>query len=340
VFSFDHTGEPYQECDPQVSPVNVLVTGGTGFIGGHVVRGLTKQSHKGVALDSIPDTDWLKDVADRITIVRGDVQDLATVVGTIKKFQITHVVHTASLLTVSSQERPWIALNVNVVGTVNILEASRIMDVAQIAFASSTAVYGDTEEGKVIDEDHPLRPVTIYGATKLVCEHYGLTYSKDHGIGFIALRFPIVYGPGQSRRGFSSVKEVVEKPLLGMPANVPVGGDQQYDIVYVKDVADAMISACFARKTAYRAFNIGIGTTHSLKDVANIVSRIVPGAVFDIGPGLDIAEPVRGPLDITRARKELGYEPKFSLEKGIIDYIQTLKNAGRVKSDLPLKNLG
>jgi len=312
----------------------VLVTGGTGFIGGHVVRGLVQQGHRVVALDSVPDTEWLKDIIDRITIVRGEVQDLATVIGTIKKFEITHIVHTASLLTVASQERPMTALNVNVVGTVNILEASRIMDVAQISYASSTAVYGDTEEGEIVDEDHPLRPVTIYGATKLLCEHYGLNYSKDHGMGFIALRFPIVYGPGQRRRGFSSVKEVVETPLLGMPAKVPVGGDQKYDTVYVKDVADAMISACFTGKTVHRAFNIGFGATHSLKDVANIVGKIVPGAVFEIGSGLDIAEPVRGPLDITRARKELGYDPKFDLEKGVRDYIQTLKDHGRIKGDL------
>jgi len=307
--------------------MHVLVTGGTGFIGGHVLRGLLRQGHQVVALDSSPGTESLADIADKINVVQAEVQDLAIIIDVIKKFGITHIVHTASLLTASSQRRPLAALNINVLGTVNVLEAARLMGVVQVTYMSSTAVYGYTEEGKVIDEEHPLRPATLYGATKLLCEHYGLAYNVDHGMGFMALRFPIVYGPGQSQRGFSSFKEVVEKPLLGLPAKVPIGGDQKFDAVYVKDVADAIISACFANKTRHRIFNIGAGVTHSLRDVAKVVSTVVPGAVIEIGPGFDAAEPVRGPLNIKRARDELGYEPKFDLEGGVRDYIRTFKGA-------------
>lgn len=305
--------------------MRVLITGGTGFIGGHVLRGLLKKAHDVVAFDAVPDTEWISDIAERIAIIRGEVQDLSSIITTIKKFNITHIVHTASMLTVASYERPLTAFNVNILGTANILEAARLTDVSQVTYTSSTAVYGFTEEGKIIDEEHPQKPVSLYGVAKLLGEHYGTVYTQDYGVGFNALRFPIVYGPGQSRRGISSIKEVVEKAVRGMPAKVPVGGDQMYDTVYVKDVVDAIISACFAAKTNHRIFNIGLGVTHSLRDVAKIVGTLIPGAIIDIGQGEDPAEPTRGPLNIARARAELSYEPKFDLDKGVRDYVQTLQ---------------
>jgi nucleoside-diphosphate-sugar epimerase len=303
-----------------------MITGGTGFIGGHVTRGLVNRGREAVAFDSAPDTEWTTDLANRTRIIKGEVQDLSIIIDTIRKFDITHIIHTASLLTSTSKERPSTAFSVNILGTVNILEAARLMDVSQVTYASSTAVYGNTREGEVVDEEHSQKPVTLYGVSKLLGEHYGLVYSQDYGIGFNALRFPIVYGPGQSRRGFDAIKEVVEKPMQGLPAKVPVGGDQTYDTVYVKDVSDAMISACFVGKTEHSLFNIGLGAMHSLRDVANIVGKAIPGSVFELGPGYDMAEPARGPLNINRARAELGYEPKFDLDKGIRDYIRTLRD--------------
>lgn len=305
--------------------MNVMVTGGTGFIGSHVIRELLNRGHKAIAFEYFPNIESMAEIAGQIEIVKGDVQDLASIVDTIKKYDVTHIVHTVSLLTVESQKRPLTALKINVKGTVNVLEAARLMDVTQVVYLSSTAVYGYTEEEKVIDEDHPQRPVTIYGATKLLCEHYGLNYNNEFGLGFVALRFPIVYGQWQSSRGFSSFKEIIEKPLLGQQAIVPKGGDQKYEGVYVKDVARAIVSACFGSKLKHKIFNIGTGELHSLKDLAKIVEKIVPNAVFEIGPGFDVAEPVKGPLSIARAREELGYTPRFTLEEGVKNYVQDIK---------------
>jgi UDP-glucose 4-epimerase len=305
--------------------MRVLVTGGTGFIGGNVLRELLRQGHEAVAFDIITDTDAIADIANRVTIVKGDVQEVTVLIDTIKRLGVTHIVHTASLLTSASQSRPWTALSINVNGTVNILEAARIMDIVQVVYMSSTAVYGYTKDGEVIDEEYEQKPVTIYGATKLFCEHYGVNYNKNYGLGFAALRFPIVYGPGQSYRGFSSFKEVIEKPVMGMPAKVPYGGDQKYDGVYVKDVASAIVASCVRNKTEHRAFNIGTGVMFTLGDLAEMVRKVIRDAKIEIGPGFDVAEPVKGPLDISRAKKELGYVPKFDLQAGVNDYIQTLK---------------
>lgn len=313
--------------------MNIMVTGGTGFIGSHVLRELLQQGHKSVAFEYFPNTELIADIVDRVRVVKGDVTDLTSIIDTIKKNSVTHVVHTVSLLTTESQKRPFAALKTNVEGTVNILEAARLMDLDQVVYMSSTAVYGYTEEGELVDEEYPHRPVTIYGATKLLCEHYGINYNAEYGLGFIALRFPIVYGPWQSSRGFSSFKEIIEKPLLGQPARVSIGGDHKYDGVYVKDVACAIVSACFARKPKHRIFNIGTGEMYTLRDLANIVRKIIPSAIFEIGPGIDVAEPVRGPLNIARAKEELGYRPRFTLEDGVKDYIQVIKRTSNVSKE-------
>jgi len=305
--------------------MKVLVTGGTGFIGGHIIRELLTKGHQAVAFDSSPSSGSLKDVEQRIDIVRGEVQDLPTIVTIIKKFDVTHIVHTASIMTKESQENPLTALNVNVLGTVNMLEAARIMDLRKVTLMSSTAVYGITDEGKLIDEEYPQRPITIYGATKLLCEHYGVNYSKDYGMSFAALRFPIVYGPGQSYRGFSSFKEIIEKPIRGIPAEVPYGGDHKYDGIYVKDVARAIALATDITNTPHCTFNIGTGVLHTLKDLARVVKEFVPNAIIKIGPGFDTREPIKGPLNITRAREEIGFQPTFDLESGVRDYIETIQ---------------
>jgi UDP-glucose 4-epimerase len=308
------------------SLMSVMVTGGTGFVGGHVLRELLGQGRDLIAFDYLPNVESVEDIADQIEIVKGDVRDLAEIIDVVKKYGVKYVVHTASLLTVDSQKKPFAALGINVEGTVNILEAARLMDLAQVVYMSSTAVYGYTEEGKVVDEEYPQKPNTVYGATKLLCEHYGLNYNREFGLGFIALRFPIIYGPWQSSRGFSSFKEIIEKPLLGEPARVPIGGDQKYEGVYVKDVARAIVSACFAREPKHRIFNIGTGEMHTLHELADIVRKIIPDAVFEIGPGFDIAEPIRGPLNIKKAKEELGYKPRFALEEGVKNYIEVLKH--------------
>jgi nucleoside-diphosphate-sugar epimerase len=308
-----------------------MVTGGGGFIGSHVLRELLRRGYKAVAFRHSTGVEPIADIAAKIGFAKGEITDQASIVDAIKKNSVTHIVHTVSLLTAESQKKPLTALKINVEGTVNVLEAARLADVHQFVYLSSTAVYGYTEEGKIIEEEHPQRPVTIYGATKLLCEHYGLNYSNDYGLGFIALRFPIVYGPGQSTRGFNSFKEVIEKPVFRQPARVPLGGNQKYEGVYVKDAASAVVSACFVDKPEHRIFNIGTGEMHTLQDLANIVKEIAPNAVFKIGPGFDIAEPVKGPLSITKAKKELEYKPRFNLEKGVKDYIKSLKSESHFK---------
>lgn len=300
--------------------MRALVTGGFGFIGWHISRELSSRGDEVAALSRNPPSD----ISDGIKAIKGDVSHLSSVISALKESGAEFIVHSAALLTAESQRNPVLSFDVNVKGALNVLEAARLMDLRRVIFISSTAVYGITREGEPVGEDYPKNPVTLYGAQKLFAEHLGENYRNNYGLSFVALRLPIVYGPGQSRRGFSAFKEIVEKPLLGEKAVVEVGGDQKYDAVYVKDVARSVWLASRAGDLRHSAFNIGAGNQCTLWDLAGIVKKYVPGARIEIGPGFDIAEPIRGPLDLRRAKEELGYVPTYDLENGVKDYIETI----------------
>lgn len=308
--------------------MKVLVTGGFGFIGRHISRELSSRGDEVAAISRSPPS------GDEggIRAMRGDVTHLSDLIHAIKASGAELIIHSAALLTAESQRNPVLSFEVNAGGTLNVLEAARLMDVGRVIFISSTAVYGITREGEPVDEDYPKNPITLYGAQKLFGEHLGEGYRSNYGISFIALRLPIVYGPGQSQRGFSAFKEIIEKPALGERAVVEVGGDQRYDAVYVKDVARAVWLASRARGLRHSAFNIGAGNQCTLWDLAGIVRGHFPDAEIEIGPGFDIAEPIRGPLDLRRAREELGYSPAYDLESGVRDYIEAiLRGRGQVR---------
>ncbi|MEM2225824.1 MAG: NAD(P)-dependent oxidoreductase [Candidatus Bathyarchaeia archaeon] len=300
--------------------MKVLVTGGFGFIGWHISQEFSSRGDDVAAISRNPPPN----AGIGIKAIRGDISHLSDVIGALKDSGAELIVHSAALLTSESQRNPALSFEVNVKGTLNVLEAARLMDLHRVIFISSTAVYGITKEGELVGEDYPKNPVTLYGAQKLFGEHLGENYRINYGLSFIALRLPIVYGPGQSQRGFSAFKEIVEKPLLGERAVVKIGGDQKYDAVYVKDVARSVWLASRAKDPRHSAFNIGAGIQCTLWDLAEIVKSYIPNALIEIGPGFDIAEPIRGPLDLRRAKDELGYVPTYDLERGVRDYIEKI----------------
>lgn len=302
----------------------VMVTGGSGFIGSYTTRKLLERGHEIVVYSRHPPPD----ITNKVHPVVGDIRDFGNILSAIKRYDVEYVVHTVSLLTVASQKRPPLAFKISGEGTLNILEAARLMDTKRVVYISGSSVYGTTRKGEVITEDYPKNPVTIYGATKLLCEHYGRNYSRDYGFDFVATRFPIVYGPGKSRRGFHFFKDCIEGAVFKKNVRIPWGGEQLFEPLYIKDAVHGVVLSIFAKGLKHTTFNIGAGTgkMYTLHDLTDIVKKLIPDATIEIGPGEVIEEPIRGPLDITRAREELGYKPQFGpLEDGVRDYIECLK---------------
>jgi len=298
-----------------------LITGGTGFIGSYVARELVGRGDEIVAYDLYPRMDLIRDIADKVKVVRGDTSDFVELSDAVKANHIDKIIHMAFLLISDSRENPPRALRVNCVGSNNVLEAARRFDLKRVVVASSTAVYaGGSLYGKqAVNEDSLIKPNTLYGAFKVLNEFITDHYYEQYGIETINLRPTVVYGYGRQRGGFTFANDIIQYPASGKPAEIPYG-NMDIDWNYVKDCAKAFVLASDTKMPKHRAFNIG-GECRSFRDAAAIVKKYILNAQITLGDkSLDWVSR----YDITRAREELGYKPSYTLEEGVKDFIQVI----------------
>ncbi|MGP0092020.1 MAG: NAD-dependent epimerase/dehydratase family protein [Xanthobacteraceae bacterium] len=316
--------------------MRVLITGGMGVIGAETSRKFVQEGHRPLIYARHRDEKLLADILDRVDIELGDVLDLPRFLDVIKRHKVTHVVHAAAFVGAVSQANPALSVQVNVMGMINVLEAARLMDVRRVVYTSAKGVYGPVlgEHGfpkyRPMPEDMPKNPKRIYDSAKLMGEHAGIYYAENMGIDVVILRFATTYGPGKTtRHGKMGVtSQIVENPFHGLPFHHPQGGEEKDDFIYNKDSALGIYLATTAGKLTNRVFNIGSGVGQTLNDFATVLRRHIPNADIRIGPGLNflgMPYPAHGIYDISRARAELGFEPQYDLEHGIIDYLATLR---------------
>jgi len=310
--------------------MNVLITGGSGFIGLHTVKVLLDEGFNVVVYDlAIPPLDEIKELYDidvnRVRIVRGDVVDVIRLLETMKRYNIKYVVHMATLLTRESEENPHRAFKVNVESTVNLLELARITDISRIVYISSEAVYGVTEE-KPLEEDYPKKPISMYGITKLASELIALKYSEIYGLDVAVLRFPMVYGPGLYTGGARLINYMVEEAVNKGIVRIEYSGESKVEPLYVKDAAYAISLAIKVKELKSKVYNIGIGRMYTLKEIFEVIREFVPNAQAFFGnKPLTFIYPAQGPFKMDRSKLELGYSPRYSLKAGIEEYIKALK---------------
>lgn len=309
--------------------MSVLVTGGCGYLGLHVLKRLSEEGWSVVGYDlNIVGENLLKQFyrvdTTKVKLVRGDVLEITKILETVRRYGITHIVHLATLLTRESEENPPRAFKVNVESTINLLEISRLVDIEKFVFASSEAIYGITGD-ELIREDRPKNPISIYGITKLTAEYVGFRYRENHGIDFIALRYPMIYGPGAYAGGARLINYIVEGAIKGVPVTIQFSGRMRVEPLYVYDAATAVHLALRSENTVSGAYNIGVGRIYSLAEIVDVLRELYPNVNVSFGetPGYFIY-PVQGPLSIERARSELGFRPVYDLATGIKHYAQTL----------------
>jgi UDP-glucose 4-epimerase len=306
----------------------ILVTGGSGFIGGFTLETLSKLGAEVVCFARrLPDT-----IIAPATFIRGDVTDAEGFISACQAQAIDTIVHLAGYGTTMLQSHPELGVRVNIMGMSNVLEAARILGL-KVVFTSSIAVYGQitlSEAGSATEEAQ-LKPITVYGAGKLLCEKLGQAYAQNYDLKFIALRVTAVYGfTDLARRGvehptFSDhARRLIELPLAGQPVVVEKGGRQSCDFVYVKDVARAIANACVAEHLKHDVFNIGSGEVRTLRDFAETVTRYEPEADMRVGETPNPAYPFMGPVDISRAIEELAYKPTPYADC-IEDYVKSIR---------------
>ena len=317
-----------------------LVIGGTGVIGHYVTRQLVEQGYRPVVLTVSGNTSFIKDIVDRVELVKGDIRDADGLVRVVENYGITHIAHLGAVLESEGEEDPRKGVQVGVEGMINVLEASRLHGVRRVVFTSSRSIYGPITGDywhptyKPVDEDYPAQPSTIYGIVKLAGEHLGLRYQRRYGLEFITIRFASTVGPGKLRRHglYAQHSTIVENAMAGQATHLPRGADAVHDPVYHADCASGIICALTAPTPTHSTFNIGPGCGITLQDFADAVKVVYPEAEIEIGPGPTYAPPGVPPgncvLDITRARQELGFEPHFGPVEMVRDYVATMVRLG------------
>lgn len=315
--------------------MRVLITGGMGVIGAEASRKFVREGHRPVIYARHRDESLIRDIVDKVDIELGSILDRARLADVMKARGITHVVHTAAYISALSAAQPAESVEINVMGTVNVLETARAANVARVVYTSAKGVYGPFlgEYGaptyKLVTEDHPKEPKRIYDSAKLMGEH-ATVYWGTLGLDVVILRFATTYGPGKTaRHGKMGVtSQIVENPASGLPFRLAQGGDEKDDFIYNKDSALGIYLAAVTEKLTDRIFNIGTGIGVTLKDVAGVLRRHMPNAVIEVGAGLNFLGspyPMAGVYDISRARQQLGYTPQYDLERGIADYLESLE---------------
>jgi len=283
--------------------MKVLITGGMGVIGAETSRKFVREGHRPVIYSRHRDDRLIFDIVDKIDFEAGDVLDWPRLLDVIKRHRVTHIVHAAGFVGAVSATNPALSIQVNVMGTVNVLEAARAFDVRRLVYTSAKGIYGPVlgEYGpptyKPMPEDMPKYPQRIYDSAKLMGEQTVLYYA------------------------------IVENPFRGLPFH-HVGGDAKDDFIYNKDSALGIYLATIADKVPCRVYNIGSGIGQSLNDFAAVLRKKLPKADIEIGPGLNflgMPYPPHGVYDIKRAGEELGFKPEYDLERGVEDYLDALK---------------
>jgi nucleoside-diphosphate-sugar epimerase len=314
--------------------MSVMVTGGCGHVGSFVLKELVERGEKPLCYDVRIPSQGRSEFGGKVQFVKGDVQDITHLLRTIKEKGVDRIVHLVSLLTADSQNDPMRAYGVNVGSMLNVLEAARIMELKRVVYPSSLAVYGRTPKGHPVPEADPKAPVSVYGATKVFNEHLGMTYHERFGVDFVAVRLPVIWGPGLGEYGADSFTRgaaankfanIIDKAAREEGA-VLTAGSHELELLYVKDAAHAIVLALFAEELDHRVFNAGCGCLISPREFVEIVKTYFPNVSVKIEEGYDYTVvPCGDYLDITRAKKELGYEPKFPPVEAVKDYVHGMK---------------
>jgi len=321
----------------------ILICGGAGFVGFFISKELYEKGHKVIIYDNfsnyVPPQEGhypfylqkrLEELKDKAEIIRGDIRDKEYLTKIIKRVKPNIVINLIAIpLATASNVYFEDAIQINLNGHINLLEAMRTVDsVQRVIYTSSSFVYGHFQYDPA-DEKHPTEPIDIYGGTKLSCELLTKVYAKRFGLEYAIIRPSAIYGPTDSNRRITQI--FVENALTGKPLQLHGGGKDKVDFTYITDAAHGFVLAALSLKAKNEIFNITAGKGISAEKFSKILDKLLPGKVKTIVTPADMNRPVRGSLDIAKAKKLLGYNPKYQLEQGLKEYIDYILSTGLFK---------
>ena len=302
-----------------LSGSRIAVIGGAGLIGSHLVDQLTREDVEIVVIDNLVRgrkenlAEALK--SHKVKLVMADIRNKEELAKAMAGSD--YVVHLAALWLLQCQEDPRACLEVNVVGTQNVIEVARDLKVKRVVFSSSASVYGEPSY-LPMDEKHPFNNRTAYGASKIAGEQMLRAFYEMYGLNYVGLRYFNVYGPRQDHRGayVSVFMRFLDRIEKGEPPVLFGDGSQTMDFIYVEDVARSNLLALKAEATDAN-YNIASGTETSLNELAKLIlqltgSSLQPIYKKDANPGVQ-----KRKAGVERAKTDLGFEAAIPLEEGL-----------------------
>jgi UDP-glucose 4-epimerase len=295
--------------------VNILVTGGAGFIGSHVVDAYIGEGNKVIVLDDLS-AGVRENVNPKAEFIQIDIRsaDIETIFRRSSIDVINH--HAAQMDVRRSVADPKFDASVNVLGGLNVFEAAREFGVKKIIFSSTGgAIYGEQDYFPA-DEEHPVRPLSPYGITKLVTEKYLSYYKAVHGIEYVALRYANVYGPRQNPHGEAGVVAIFAKKMVhGENPIINGDGKQTRDYTFVADVVTANLLAL--KYSGSDIFNVGTGVETDVNKIFSVLrGYLKPSCAEKHGPEKP-GEQRRSVISSAKIRHELGWTPMVDLSEGL-----------------------
>jgi UDP-glucose 4-epimerase len=299
----------------------LLVTGGAGFIGSHLVQKLAEDHYEVVILDNLS-TGKIENLDSgllsqgRINFVKGDIRDPKIVKECVNK--VEGVVHLAAQISVPlSIQNPEFNNEVNIKGTSNLLRASVNAGVNKFVFVSSCAVYGEPLYLPV-DELHPTNPISPYAQSKLSAEQECLDLNRRHFLETSVVRFFNVYGPKQALNDYSGVMtKFMDRIRNNLPLTIFGDGSQTRDFVYVKDITNSIVLALENKSANGEIFNIGTGKAVTIEELANTMLSLTEVELDILKAPERQGDIKQSYADITKAKRLIGYNPQFPLREGL-----------------------
>jgi len=315
--------------------MRVLISGGCGLVGIHAARCFAANGWDVVCLDrNAPGAIHqviLADESRRVRFVRGDICNLEALPAILEAEPVDGVVHSAALINEAySRGHPLETHSVNVQGTATVAEAVRRKGIERLVFTSSATVYGPRPDGAPIREDET-GPAHVYGYSKYLAEKWLECYAGVYGLHCTIVRLSSVFGPGKAFNPDRYPKQrLCAEAIRGSTYRLPEGGDYARDFTYAPDVGRGIYQAYTRAPRGSGPYNIASGRLFTLREVADTLNGLFPDANLSAGAGrfegsVSLSGSGRGPLDISRVRETLGFDPSHSLEDGLREYTDFLR---------------
>ncbi len=304
--------------------VKVLVTGGAGFIGSHLVDRLVQEGNQVIVMDNLS-TGKRQQVNKRATFYKMDIRN-ERIERVFRNERPLILVHLAAQMNVRySTENPSFDADVNILGTLNLLEHAVKNGVRKVSFASSGgAIYGEQEVFPA-PESHRTDPLSPYGISKLAGEKYLAYYEKEMGLRSVSLRFANVYGPRQEPEGEAGVVAIFSKLMLdgGQPI-VNGTGKQTRDFIYVDDVVESIMTTL--GEDIQGAYNVGTGQESTVNECYAIIKTLTNSSCKELFGAAKKGEQFRSVLDIRKLQEQFGWEPQISLSDGLKSTVEFFRS--------------